>query len=114
MTDAADFPTLAAVKRAHLVRVLVATGGDKKRAAAILAVSRGTLYRWIDREGIHPTEWGGDLAMWRLWTQAERTLVELWCTACGYHLEVKGEVPSACPACQQAVWTSVPPSPRAA
>ena len=40
-------PTLAETERSHIVRVLEATGWNKKEAARLLDISRGTLYRKI-------------------------------------------------------------------
>jgi DNA-binding NtrC family response regulator len=40
-------PSLAEAERAHIVRVLEATDWNKKEAARVLAISRGTLYRKI-------------------------------------------------------------------
>jgi DNA-binding NtrC family response regulator len=40
-------PTLAQAERAHIVRVLDSVNWNKKQAAAILDISRGTLYRKI-------------------------------------------------------------------
>jgi transcriptional regulator with PAS, ATPase and Fis domain len=45
---------LEEVERAHLERVLAATGGNKARAARILGISRPTLDRKITRYGIQP------------------------------------------------------------
>jgi DNA-binding NtrC family response regulator len=42
-------PTLDEVERRHLLRVLEATGGNKKRAAEILGINRRTLYRMAER-----------------------------------------------------------------
>ena len=47
--DTAPFPSLDELTRRHLVRVLAATGGNKKRAAEILGVDRRTLYRMLER-----------------------------------------------------------------
>jgi DNA-binding NtrC family response regulator len=41
----ADLPTLEAVERAHIERVLAATGGRRKQAAEILGISERNLYR---------------------------------------------------------------------
>jgi DNA-binding NtrC family response regulator len=43
--DLADLPTLEAVERAHIERVLAATGGRRKQAAEILGISERNLYR---------------------------------------------------------------------
>jgi transcriptional regulator of acetoin/glycerol metabolism len=40
-------PSLADAERAHIVRVLEAVNWNKKQAAGILEISRGTLYRKI-------------------------------------------------------------------
>ena len=42
-----QFATLAEAERAHILRVLEATAWNKKEAARLLAISRGTLYRKI-------------------------------------------------------------------
>lgn len=47
--DATLLPSLDELTRRHLVRVLAATGGNKKRAAEILGVDRRTLYRMLER-----------------------------------------------------------------
>jgi transcriptional regulator with PAS, ATPase and Fis domain len=47
-------PTLADVERSHISRVLEATGWNKKEAARILDVSRGTLYRKIEDYHLAP------------------------------------------------------------
>ena len=44
-----DLVSLNELTRQHLARVLVATGGNKKRAAEILGVDRRTLYRMLER-----------------------------------------------------------------
>ena len=44
-----DLVSLDELTRQHLARVLVATGGNKKRAAEILGVDRRTLYRMLER-----------------------------------------------------------------
>ncbi|MBI2189109.1 MAG: sigma-54-dependent Fis family transcriptional regulator [Acidobacteria bacterium] len=45
-------PTLREAERAHVVRVLEATSWNKKEAARILEISRGTLYRKIVEYGL--------------------------------------------------------------
>jgi two-component system nitrogen regulation response regulator NtrX len=47
-------PTLADAERAHIVRVLEAVGWNKKEAARVLDISRGTLYRKIVDYGLDP------------------------------------------------------------
>jgi DNA-binding NtrC family response regulator len=47
-------PSLAEAERAHIVRVLEATGWNKKEAARVLAISRGTLYRKILEYQLEP------------------------------------------------------------
>jgi DNA-binding NtrC family response regulator len=47
-------PSLRETERAHIVRVLDSVGWNKKEAAAILEVSRGTLYRKIGEYGLEP------------------------------------------------------------
>jgi DNA-binding NtrC family response regulator len=48
-------PTLADAERAHIARVLEAVGWNKKEAARVLEISRGTLYRKILEYGLDPT-----------------------------------------------------------
>ncbi|HKE85099.1 MAG TPA: sigma-54 dependent transcriptional regulator [Vicinamibacterales bacterium] len=50
----ARVPTLAEAERAHILRVLDATSWNKKEAARLLAISRGTLYRKIVEYGLEP------------------------------------------------------------
>jgi DNA-binding NtrC family response regulator len=45
-------PTLAEAERAHIVRVLEAVNWNKKQAAGVLEISRGTLYRKIVEYGL--------------------------------------------------------------
>jgi len=45
-------PSLADAERAHIVRVLEAVNWNKKQAAGILEISRGTLYRKIVEYGL--------------------------------------------------------------
>ena len=47
-------PTLADAERAHIIRVLEAVGWNKKEAARVLDISRGTLYRKIVDYGLDP------------------------------------------------------------
>src|SRR5687767_7107831 len=47
-------PTLAEAERAHVLRVLEAAGWNKKEAARLLEISRGTLYRKILEYGLEP------------------------------------------------------------
>ena len=45
-------PTLAEAERAHVLRALESTGWNKKEAARVLEISRGTLYRKILEYGL--------------------------------------------------------------
>jgi DNA-binding NtrC family response regulator len=47
-------PSLAEAERTHIVRVLEATDWNKKEAARVLAISRGTLYRKILEYQLEP------------------------------------------------------------
>src|ERR1700704_3559644 len=47
-------PSLAEAERAHIVRVLEATDWNKKEAARVLGISRGTLYRKILEYQLEP------------------------------------------------------------
>jgi DNA-binding NtrC family response regulator len=47
-------PTLAQAERAHVMRVLEAVGWNKKEAARVLDISRGTLYRKILEYSLEP------------------------------------------------------------
>ena len=47
-------PSLAEAERAHIVRVLDAVGWNKKAAAGVLQISRGTLYRKIVEYALEP------------------------------------------------------------
>jgi DNA-binding NtrC family response regulator len=47
-------PSLAEAERAHIVRVLEATQWNKKEAARVLDISRGTLYRKIVEYSLEP------------------------------------------------------------
>ena len=49
-------PTLADSERAHIVRVLEAVDWNKKEAARVLDISRGTLYRKIVEYGLEPED----------------------------------------------------------
>jgi DNA-binding NtrC family response regulator len=45
---ARDLPSLDVLQRRYARRVLRKTNGNKQRAAAILGITRGTLYRWLE------------------------------------------------------------------
>jgi transcriptional regulator of acetoin/glycerol metabolism len=45
-------PSLADAERAHIVRVLESVSWNKKQAAGVLEISRGTLYRKILEYGL--------------------------------------------------------------
>jgi DNA-binding NtrC family response regulator len=47
-------PSLREIERAHIAKVLETVGWNKKEAAEVLEVSRGTLYRKIDEYGLKP------------------------------------------------------------
>jgi transcriptional regulator of acetoin/glycerol metabolism len=47
-------PSLAEAERAHIVRVLEAVQWNKKEAARVLDISRGTLYRKIVEYSLEP------------------------------------------------------------
>jgi DNA-binding NtrC family response regulator len=49
-----ELPSLAGAERAHIVRVLEAVKWNKKEAARVLAISRGTLYRKIVEYALEP------------------------------------------------------------
>ena len=49
-------PTLREIERAHIVRVLEAAHWNKKEAARLLDISRGTLYRKIVEYALEPAE----------------------------------------------------------
>lgn len=49
-----DWPTLDELEKRYLIRVLQKTGGNRKKAAEILGVNLTTIYRKIERLGIHP------------------------------------------------------------
>ena len=50
--DATRLPTLREAERTHILRVLDAAGWNKKEAARLLEISRGTLYRKIVEYGL--------------------------------------------------------------
>jgi DNA-binding NtrC family response regulator len=54
----ARLPTLAEAERAHIIRALEGTGWNKKEAARVLDISRGTLYRKIVEYGLEPAPRG--------------------------------------------------------
>ena len=56
MADAASdrLPSLRESERGHVLRVLEAVGWNKKEAARVLDISRGTLYRKIDEYELEP------------------------------------------------------------
>jgi DNA-binding NtrC family response regulator len=54
VTSSDRMPSLAEAERAHIVRVLEAVQWNKKEAARVLDISRGTLYRKIDEYGLEP------------------------------------------------------------
>ena len=45
-------PTLAEAERSHIIRVLESVNWNKKQAASLLEISRGTLYRKIVEYGL--------------------------------------------------------------
>ncbi len=47
-------PSLREIERSHIVKVLDAVGWNKKEAAEVLDISRGTLYRKIDEYDLKP------------------------------------------------------------
>ena len=47
-------PSLREAERGHVLRVLEAVGWNKKEAARVLDISRGTLYRKIDEYELEP------------------------------------------------------------
>ena len=53
-TDHARLPTLREAERAHILRVLDAVRWNKKEAARVLEISRGTLYRKIEEYQLDP------------------------------------------------------------
>jgi transcriptional regulator of acetoin/glycerol metabolism len=52
-------PSLREAERAHIVRILDACSWNKKEAARILEISRGTLYRKILEFGLEPQAHNG-------------------------------------------------------
>jgi DNA-binding NtrC family response regulator len=54
LTEAPRLPTLAEAERTHILQVLEAVGWNKKEAARVLDISRGTLYRKILEYGLEP------------------------------------------------------------
>ena len=54
-TNEERMPSLAEAERAHILRVLESVSWNKKQAAAILEISRGTLYRKIVDYGLEAT-----------------------------------------------------------
>jgi transcriptional regulator of acetoin/glycerol metabolism len=52
-------PSLREAERAHIVRILDACTWNKKEAARILEISRGTLYRKILEFGLEPQAHSG-------------------------------------------------------
>ena len=52
-------PSLRDAERAHIVRILDASGWNKKEAARVLEISRGTLYRKILEFGLEPQAQNG-------------------------------------------------------
>jgi DNA-binding NtrC family response regulator len=52
--EAPRLPTLAEAERTHILRVLESVTWNKKEAARVLAISRGTLYRKILEYGLEP------------------------------------------------------------
>jgi transcriptional regulator with PAS, ATPase and Fis domain len=58
-TDRERLPTLREAERAHILRVLEAVNWNKKQAAAVLEISRGTLYRKILEYSLEPEAGSG-------------------------------------------------------
>ncbi len=56
-------PSLADAERAHIVRVLEAVNWNKKQAAGVLEISRGTLYRKIVEYGLEHDQSPGKAAV---------------------------------------------------
>ena len=59
-------PSLADAERAHIIRVLEAVNWNKKQAAAVLEISRGTLYRKIVEYGLENDQRPGKPAIQRV------------------------------------------------
>jgi DNA-binding NtrC family response regulator len=55
VTQTPKLPTLAEAEQAHVLRVLESVAWNKKEAARVLDISRGTLYRKILEYGLEPT-----------------------------------------------------------
>ena len=53
-SEASRLPTLAEAERSHIIRALEGAAWNKKEAARMLAISRGTLYRKIVEYGLEP------------------------------------------------------------
>jgi DNA-binding NtrC family response regulator len=53
-TEPPRLPTLAEAERTHILRVLTSVAWNKKEAARVLAISRGTLYRKILEYALEP------------------------------------------------------------
>ena len=53
-SEPARLPTLREAERAHIHRALESTGWNKKEAARLLEISRGTLYRKILEYSLEP------------------------------------------------------------
>jgi transcriptional regulator of acetoin/glycerol metabolism len=51
-TSRERLPSLAEAERAHILRVLDTVNWNKKQAAGVLEISRGTLYRKIVEYGL--------------------------------------------------------------
>jgi DNA-binding NtrC family response regulator len=51
-----DRPSLSELERRYIQLILSETGGNKKKAAEILGIDRRTLYRTLERHGIHEPE----------------------------------------------------------
>jgi two-component system response regulator HydG len=53
--EAERLPTLQEAERAHILRILEAVNWNKKQAAEVLQISRGTLYRKIAEYSLEPS-----------------------------------------------------------